>query len=63
MKKVYKNITDVLRLNRFIVLAVVVLCLLTSGLSMGLLYHYQEKLLNAAFAIGADGTIVPLENW
>ena len=45
MKKVYKNITDVLRLNRFIVLAVVVFCLLTSGISMGLLYHYQEKLL------------------
>jgi len=61
MKKVYKNITHVLRLNRFIVLAVVVLCLLTSGLSMGLLYHYQEKLLNAAFAIDAEGTILPLQ--
>lgn len=61
MKKVYKNITEVLRLNRFIVLAVVILCLLTSGISMGLLYHYQEKLLNAAFVIGEEGTIVPLE--
>lgn len=61
MKKVYKNITDVLRLNRFIVLAVVVLCLLTSGLSMGLLYHYQDKLLNTAFAIDMEGTILPLQ--
>ncbi|MBW8242550.1 conjugal transfer protein TraK [Muricauda oceani] len=61
MKKVYKNITDVLRLNRFIVLAVVILCLLTSGLSLGLLYHYQKKLLNSAFAIGGDGAIVPLQ--
>lgn len=60
MKKVYINITDVLRLNRFIVLAVVVLCLLTSGISMGLLFRYQEKLLNAAFAIDAEGTILPL---
>lgn len=60
MKKVYKNITDVLRLNRFIVLVVVILCLLTSAISMGLLYHYQEKLLNAAFAIDAEGTILPL---
>ena len=43
MKKIYRNITDILRLNRFIVLAVVILCLLTSGLSLGLLHHYQEK--------------------
>ena len=28
---------------------------------MGLLYHYQEKLLNAAFAIDAEGTILPLQ--
>ena len=61
MKKIYRNITDILRLNRFIVLAVVILCLLTSGLSLGLLHHYQEKLLNSAFAIGANGTVVPLK--
>ena len=61
MKKIYRNITDTLRLNRFIVLAVVILCLLTSGLSLGLLHHYQEKLLNSAFAIGGDGAIVPLQ--
>ncbi|RIV37528.1 conjugal transfer protein TraK [Flagellimonas lutimaris] len=61
MKEVYKNITDVLRFNRFIVLAVVILCLLTSGLSIGLLFHYQEKLLNAAFAIGPEGSILPLQ--
>ena len=61
MKSTYKNITDILRLNRFIVLTVVALCLLTSGLSLGLLYHYQEKLLNAAFAIQSDGSVLPLE--
>ena len=61
MKRNYKNITDILRLNRLIVLTVVVLCLLTSGLSLGLLYHYQEKLLNSAFAIQSDGSVLPLE--
>jgi len=61
MKNTYKNITDILRLNRFIVLAVVSLCLLSSGLSLGLLYHYQEKLLNSAFAIQSDGSVLPLE--
>lgn len=60
MKTVYKNITDILRMNRFIVLAVVALCLLTSSLSLGLLYHYQEKLLNSAFAIQNDGSVLPL---
>lgn len=61
MKRVYKNITEILRLNRFTVLAVVTLCLLSSGLSLGLLYHYQEKLLNAAFVIQGDGSVMPLE--
>lgn len=61
MKSTYKNITNILRLNRFIVLAVVSLCLVSSGLSLGLLYHYQEKLLNSAFAIQSDGAVLPLE--
>lgn len=61
MKKVYKDITEILRLNRFVVLAVVVLCLITSGLSLWMLYRHQERMLNSVFAIGADGTIVPLE--
>ncbi len=60
MKTVYKNITNILRLNRFIVLAVVALCLLTSSFSLGLLYHYQEKLLNSTFAIQNDGSVLPL---
>ncbi|WP_108423242.1 conjugal transfer protein TraK [Flagellimonas amoyensis] len=61
MKNNFRNITDILRLNRFIVLTVVSLCLLCSGLSLGLLYHYQEKLLNSAFIIRSDGSILPLE--
>ena len=61
MKNTFRNITDILRLNRFIVLTVVSLCLLCSGLSLGLLYHYQEKLLNSAFMVRSDGSILPLE--
>lgn len=61
MKNTYKNITEILRLNRFIVLATVVLCLLSSGLSLGLFYHNQEKFLNSAFVVSTDGTVIPLE--
>lgn len=61
MKSTYMNITDILRLNRLIVLAVVMGCLLSSVLSLGLLYHYQEKFLNSAFAIQSDGSILQLK--
>lgn len=61
MKNTYKNITDILRLNRFIVLAVVSLCILSTAFSLGLLYHYQEKLLNSAFAVQSDGSVIPLK--
>ena len=61
MKNTYRNITDLLRLNRFIVLAVVTLCLITSGLSLGMLYHFNERMLNSAFAVHTDGSILPLK--
>jgi len=61
MKNTYRNITDILRLNRFIVLAVVSLCLITSGLSLGMLYRFNERMLNSAFAVHTDGSILPLK--
>src|SRR5690606_24982294 len=61
MKNTYRNITDILRLNRFIVLAVVGLCLISSGLSLGMLYRFNERMLNSAFAVHTNGAILPLE--
>lgn len=61
MKSIYKNITDILRLNRFIVLATVALCLLTSSFSLWTAHRAHRALLENAFAVNTDGSVIPLE--
>lgn len=61
MKTPYKNIYAVLKLNRFIVLAVVVCALLTSTFSIWMLFNINRTALNSAFAINTDGSIIPLK--
>ncbi|HEA21109.1 MAG TPA: conjugal transfer protein TraK [Pricia antarctica] len=61
MKTPYKTIYSVLRTNRFIVLAVVILCLLTSGLAILTVFRFNTKMLNSAFAVNTDGSIIPLK--
>ncbi|MEM6895623.1 MAG: conjugal transfer protein TraK [Bacteroidota bacterium] len=61
MKQSYKNITEILRLNRFIVLAVTTLCLLTSGFSLWTAHRAQRTLLESAFAVNTDGSVIPLK--
>ena len=61
MKQSYKNITEILRLNRFIVLAVTFLCLLTSGFSLWMAHRAQRTLLESAFAVNTDGSVIPLK--
>ena len=60
MKTPYKNITDILRLNRFIVLATVVLCLFTSSFSLWTAHRTNRLMLDSAFAVNTDGSIIPL---
>ena len=61
MKTPYKNITDILRLNRFIVLAVVILCLLTSGFALWSVLRFNRQMMDSAFAVNTDGTVIPLK--
>lgn len=61
MKTPYKNIYAVLKLNRFIVLAVVVCASLTTTFSIWMVYNTNKKALNSAFAINIDGSIIPLK--
>jgi len=61
MKKTYINITDILRLNRYIVLAVTTLCLFTSAFSLWTAHRAQRTLLESAFAVNTDGSIIPLK--
>ena len=57
----YKNIYAVLKTNRFIVLAVVAASLLTSCISMLMVYRFNTKMLNSAFAVNTDGSVIPLK--
>ncbi|RDY57921.1 conjugal transfer protein TraK [Flagellimonas nanhaiensis] len=61
MKATYKNITEILRLNRFVVIAVTTLCLLTSGFSLWTAHRAQRTLLESAFAVNTDGSVIPLK--
>lgn len=61
MKTPYKNIYAVLKLNRFIVLAVVIFAMLSSTLSLWMAFKTNKEALNSAFAINTDGSIIPLK--
>ena len=61
MKTPYKNIYNVLKLNRFIVLAVVIFAMLCSTFSLWMAFKTNKEALNSAFAINTDGSIIPLK--
>jgi hypothetical protein len=61
MKTPYKNIYNVLKLNRFIVLAVVICAFTSSIFSVWMAFTTSKNALNNAFAINTDGTIIPLK--
>jgi len=61
LKTPYKNIYNVLKLNRFIVLAVVVCALLSSTFSVWMAFNTNKNAMNSAFAINTDGSIIPLK--
>lgn len=61
MKTPYKDIYKVLKLNRFIVLAVIVCAFLSSSIALWMAFSANKKVLNSAFAINTDGSIIPLK--
>ena len=61
MKTYYKNIYAVLKINRFIVLAVVLCALGSIAFSGWIVYDTHKKALNSSFAINTDGTVIPLK--
>lgn len=61
MKTPYKNIYDVLKLNRFIVLTVIIGAVLTSIVSAVIVFKLHQQNINNAFAINTDGSIIPLK--
>src|SRR5699024_2681832 len=48
-------------INRFIVLAVVICSVLSSFFAVWMVFNINKKVLNNAFAINTDGSIIPLK--
>jgi hypothetical protein len=61
MNTPYRNIYSVLKLNRFIVLAVVICALLSTTFSVWMAFSTHKNALKSAFAINTDGSIIPLK--
>ena len=61
MKTPFKNIYDVLKLNRFIVLIVVVGAVLTSIVSILMVVKLHKEAVNNAFVVNGDGSVIPLK--
>ena len=61
MKTPFKNIYDVLKLNRFIVLIVVVGAVLTSVVSILMVIKLHKEVVNNAFVVNGDGSVIPLK--
>lgn len=61
MKTSYKNIYTVLKTNQFIVIAVLAFSFLSSGLAIWSIFSINKKVLNNAFAINTDGSVIPLK--
>ncbi len=60
MKTPYKNIYTILKLNRFIVLAVVIGAVLTSIVSILLVLKLHKETMGNAFVVNTDGSVIPI---
>ncbi|WP_428743314.1 conjugal transfer protein TraK [Tenacibaculum sp.] len=61
MKTPYKNIYNILILNRFIVLAVVIGAVLTCILSILMVIKLHKETVDNAFVVSTDGSVIPLK--
>ncbi len=61
MKTPYKNIYNVLKLNRFIVLAVIIAAAFTCVISVVLVVKLHKETVNNAFVVNTDGHVIPLK--
>ncbi len=61
MKTPYKNIYNVLKLNRFIVLVTVIGTVLTGMTSVFMVVKLHKELVNNAFVVNTEGSVIPLK--
>lgn len=61
MKTPYKNIYSILKLNRFIVLSVIVGALITCIVSIVMVIKLHKESVNNAFVVNTNGSVIPLK--
>lgn len=61
LKTPYKNIYNVLKLNRFIVLAVVIGAVLVCTTSVLLVVKLHKETVGSAFVVNTDGSAIPIK--
>ena len=61
MKTPYKNIYDILKQNRFIVLSVIVGSSLASIVSVLMVIRLHKESVDNAFVVNTDGNVIPLK--
>lgn len=61
MKLPYKNVYDILKLNRYVTITVTVTALLSSVFSGVMVFTMYQKAMGSAFAVNTDGSVIPLK--
>lgn len=61
MKTHYQDIYSVLKMNRFVIIIMVVSAFMTTAFSGWVVYDTYHKALDNAFAINTDGEVIPLK--
>lgn len=61
MKTPYNNIYSVLKINRFVVISVVLMAFFSTSISAWIVFQINQEALNNAFAINSDGAVIPLK--
>ncbi|MEQ5790663.1 conjugal transfer protein TraK [Muricauda sp. NFXS6] len=61
MKTPFKNIQQLLRMNRFVVLAVVITAGLVCMVSVAMLFQMHRQTLDTAFVVSDQGDVLPLK--
>jgi len=61
MKTPFKNIQQVLRLNRYVVLAVIIMAGLVCIISVTMVINIHRQTLDNAFVVSSEGAVIPLQ--
>lgn len=61
MKTPFKNIQQLLRLNRFVVLAAIIMAGLVCIISVTLVVKIHRECLDKAFVVSTEGAVIPLQ--